>query len=139
VGVPQPFESSAPPQQQPASRDDVSGQSTKKLGRLMVGQRIPALLTPAELRDLTAIDRTTFRKLQLAGDLDWLVVDLGPRRFYSGARLVQAIEGIAADVPAAEERAGEGKRRFLAAARRSTARQGAVRKTHARHDTRLER
>jgi len=65
--------------------------------RLTVGDRIPIILTPAELRVQLNYSRTRFFELEKAGAFDALRVDgLGGTRRYSGLKLQRILSTEAA-------------------------------------------
>lgn len=89
--------------------------------RLMVGESIPAVLRPSELRDLLGIDRTTFWEMEKAHALDGLRTGLPGSRTYSGVKLQRLIEGEAL-TPAEEQQTRQKlARHFLSLARRRVA------------------
>jgi hypothetical protein len=88
--------------------------------RLMVGDPIPALLTPTELRAALGYGRTQFWRLERAGAFDDLLANIGPGvRAYSGARLAERLRaGNAVDVR-------QGRRYFGSARHAATTKQSA--------------
>jgi hypothetical protein len=83
-------------------------------GRLMVGDPIPAVLTPNELREALGYSRSHFWRLERAGALDHLLANLVPGvREYSGLKLAAMLGSRAVD-----QREQRKRRKFFATARR---------------------
>ena len=95
----------------------MSATTTAERRRLMVGDPIPAVVKPEELRALLDMDRTTFWQLEKRGAFDALRTKLPGRRTYAGAKVARLIEGVA-DLAETSEATKQLARHFLTTARR---------------------
>jgi hypothetical protein len=106
-----------PGQHAPRALDSAHRPPQRRRSRLMVGDEIPLLITPMELRLSLGYGRTQFWRLEKAGAFDELLVKVGAGvRVYNGARIAELLRAGDGE----DGRSDTGKRHYFghAAARR---------------------